>query len=43
MLNLKYFFVNLYFNNEDRGICGRRKFSKELLERQKEEMALFLD
>ena len=35
-LNLKYFFVNLYFNDENRGLYAVEEgFSKELLERQK--------
>ena len=43
-LNLKYFFVNLYFNDEDRGLYAvEESFSKELLERQKKEMGQFLD
>jgi len=33
---LKYFFVNLFFNNEDRGLYAvEESFSKELVERQK--------
>ena len=41
---LKYFFVNLFFNNEDRGLYAvEESFSKELVERQKKEMALFLE
>jgi hypothetical protein len=35
-LNLKYFFINLYFNDENRGLyVVEEGFSKELLERQK--------
>jgi hypothetical protein len=35
-LSLKYFFVNLYFNDENRGLYAvEESFSKELLERQK--------
>jgi hypothetical protein len=35
-LSLKYFFVNLHFNDEDRGLYAiEESFSKELLERQK--------
>ena len=35
-LNLKYFFINLHFNNENRGLyVVEESFSKELLERQK--------
>jgi hypothetical protein len=36
LLSLKYFFVNLYFNDENRGLYAvEESFSKELLERQK--------
>ena len=35
-LSLKYFFINLFFNDEDRGLYAvEESFSKELLERQK--------
>ena len=35
-LSLKYFFINLYFNDENRGLYAvEESFSKELLERQK--------
>ena len=35
-LSLKYFFVNLHFNDQDRGLFAvEESFSKELLERQK--------
>ena len=36
-LSLKYFYINLYFNDEDRGLYAvEESFSKELLERQKQ-------
>ena len=41
LLSLKYFFVNLNFNDENRGLYAvEESFSKELLERQKKRKRL---